>query len=57
MVLEFENSTCIGEGNRHSQNELFAHRHLSFYRSECPLGLRSAKPLAVDWSKSADMNN
>ena len=55
MVLEFENS--IGEGNRHSQNELFAHRHLSFYRSECRLGLRSAKPLAVDWSKSADMND
>ena len=55
MVLEFENS--IGEGSRHSQNELFAHRHLSFYRSECPLGLRSAKPLAVDWSKSVDMNN
>lgn len=55
MVLELENS--IDERNRHSQNELFAHRHLSFYISECPLGLRSAKPLAVDWSKSADMNN
>lgn len=46
MVLELENS--IDEGNRHSQNELFAHRHLGF---------RSVKPLAVDWSKSADMNN
>lgn len=55
MVLELENS--IDEGNRHSQNELFAHRHLSFYISECPLGLRSAKPLAADWSKSARMNN
>ena len=37
-------------------HELF-HRHLSLYISECPVGFRSAKPLAVDWSKSVRMNN
>lgn len=54
MVLELEKS--IDETGIHKMSYLLTDI-CRFYRSECPLGLRSAKPLAVDWSKSADMNN